>query len=508
MGNLIRILLQVLSVAALTGLTNLLRCANAQTFWRYLLALAIPAIVAGCAVGPNFGRPEPPAVASYIPEPLVLPAYAGGSGMPEQSFKKDQDSPSQWWTLFKSPSLNILIEQALKKNPTIEAAEAALRVAQENQYAQEGAYFPSVQAGFSPSKQRVAKILSSPLGSGDSIFNLHTAQVSVSYVADVFGGNRRQVESLEALAELQRFQLLAAQLTVTSNVVNAAVQEASLRAQIAATEEIIGIQQEQLDITRHQFRLGSVAEASVIAQEATLAQTQTNLPPLQKQLAQQRSALAVLAGRFPGDPIIGNFVLGSLNLPAELPISLPSRLVDRRPDIRAAEAQMHSASAQVGVAVSNMLPQFTISANGGTIATQIANLLTSENRFWSIAGAITQPIFAGGALLHRKRAAEAAYDQAAAQYRSTVLAAFQNVADTLHALQYDVGAYQAALMSEQASKSILDIVRKQMELGDINYLTVLNADQAYRQAVINRVQAQANRFADTAALFQALGGGW
>ena len=316
------------------------------------------------------------------------------------------------------------------------------------------------------------------------------------------------MESLKAQADSQRFQLEATYLTLTSNVVAAAVQEAALRGQIAATKRIIEIQSQSLELLQRQYALGQVASSDVAAQEAALAQSQATLPPLEKQLAQQRDLLARLVGRFPSETIAEEFELSSLQLPQELPVSLPSKLVAQRPDVRSAEEQLHSASAEIGVSIANRLPNITLSANVGSSATAISQLFTSGTGFWALAANLTQPIFQGGTLLHRQRAAEAAYDQAAAQYRSTVLTAFQNVADTLHAIQSDADALKAAVAAERAAAKSLAIARSQLELGDISYLALLNAEQTYQQAMINLVQALANRYADTAALFQALGGGW
>lgn len=466
-------------------------------------------IMTGCAVGPNFQRPTTPNVERYTTQPL--PAQTTSidiKGGEMQRFLQDMDIPGQWWTLFHSKPLNDLIEQALKANPDLEAAQAALRVAWENVYAQQGAFFPSIEANFNPTRQQISGELSSPLANGSNIFSLHTAQVSVAYVPDVFGGNRRQVESLKAQADSQRFQLEATYLTLTSNVVAAAIQEAALRGQIAATKQIIDIQSQLLKLLQIQYEAGQIASGDVAAQEAALAQVQAALPPLEKQLAQQRDLLARLVGRFPSETLTGEFELSSLQLPQELPVSLPSKLVVQRPDVRSAEEQLHSASAEIGVSIADRLPNITLSADAGTSATAINQLFTSGTGFWALAGNLTQPIFQGGTLLHRQRAAEAAYNQAAAQYRSAVLTAFQNVADTLHAIQSDDDALKAAVSSERAADKSLSIARQQLELGDISYLALLNAEQTYQQAMINVVQALANRYADTAALFQALGGGW
>ncbi len=460
-------------------------------------------------MGPDFKRPASPAVDAYTREPLAeKTASANIAGGEEQRFVRDLDIAAQWWTLFQSPQLNALIENALKANASVQAAQAALRAAQELVYAQQGFYYPTVQANYSRTRQRESATLSPALNSSDAVFNLHTAQVTVSYAPDVFGLNRRQVEALQAQADSQRFQLEATYLTLTSNVVVAAVQEAGLRSQITATKDIIELNTKSLDLLRRQLAAGAVAGIEVAAQEAALAQVQQTLPPLQKQLGQTRNQLAALAGRFPVEGTEETFELSALRLPDELPLSLPSKLVEQRPDVRAAEEQLHAASAEIGVGVANMLPQFTIAAAKGGIATEFSQMFANSNPFWSVGGNITQTLFAGGTLLHRKRAAEAAFDQAAAQYRSTVIAAFQNVADSLYALQADADSLKAAVNSERAAKVTLDLVTKQLQAGQVNYLALLNAQQTYQQALIGLSQARANRFADTAALFQALGGGW
>jgi NodT family efflux transporter outer membrane factor (OMF) lipoprotein len=290
--------------------------------------------------------------------------------------------------------------------------------------------------------------------------------------------------------------------------VAAAVQEALLRGQINATEQIIKVETEALEILRHQLSLGQIAGADVAVQEAALAQAQASLPPLQKQLAQQRDLLAALAGRFPSEGPSEKFELVDLRLPQELPVSLPAKLVEQRPDVGAAEAQLHSASAQIGVAIANRLPNVTLSANAGYAANVLSQLFGPGNNYWSIAASLTQPIFEGGTLLHRERAARAAYDDAVAQYRSTLITAFQNVADALRVLQSDANALTAAVAAERAAATTLNITRHQLELGQVAYLLFVNAEQTYQQTIVSLVQARANRYADTAALFQALGGGW
>lgn len=468
-------------------------------------ASAAAVLLAGCAVGPNFHRPAAPDVNGYTREPLpAQTASAAALGGAVQRFATGQDIPGQWWTLFHSSQLNALVEDALEANPGLQAAQAALRRARENVYAQGGSLFPAVNATVSATRQKASRAPTLP----SSIYSLYNASVSVSYTLDLFGGTRRQIEALAAQADYQRFQVEAAYLALTSNVVTAAVQEASLRAQIAATEELIKAETEQLGLVRRQFELGAASMAAVLAQEATLAQTQATLPPLQKQLAQVRNQLTALAGRFPSQEISSTFDLSSLQLPQDLPVSLPSRLVEQRPDVRAAEAQLHEASAQIGVATANMLPQLTLSANLGSAALQAGKLFSSGTGIWSVSASLLQPLFHGGELLHRRRAAIAAYEQAAAQYRSTVLAAFQNVADALRALQSDADTLKAQVAAERSAAASLEIARRQFRVGAVSYLSLLDAQRTYQQARITLVQAQAGRYADTAALFQALGGGW
>jgi NodT family efflux transporter outer membrane factor (OMF) lipoprotein len=466
-------------------------------------------LLSGCAVGPDFVPPPVPDVKGYTPEPLgPRTASARTPGGEAQRFVRDLDLAGQWWTLFHSKSLNSLIDRALAANADLQVAQAALRVAKENVYAQQGALLPSVDGNFGAIRQMPSFGGPSDVGSQALTFNLFTGQLNVSYSPDVFGGTRRSIEALAAQADSQRYQLEATYLTLTSNLAGAAVQEASLRGQIAATLSIIKIEADVLDLLRRQRQLGQVAEADVVAQEAALAQVQQTLPPLQKQLAQQRDLLAALSGGFPSDRLAQRFELASLRLPRDLPVSLPSKVVEQRPDVRAAEANLQAASAQIGVAIANRLPNITLSGTRGSTALAVDQLFTSDTGFWSVAGSVTQPILHGGTLLHRELAAKAAFDQAEAQYRSTVITAFQNVADALRAIQSDAVALQKAVASERAAARSLEITRRRMELGDINYLGLLNAQQTYQQALLSLAQVKASRYADTVALFQALGGGW
>jgi len=467
-------------------------------------------LLCGCAVGPDFHRPAAPVDAGFAPQPLpAVSASAVVYGGAAQHLVSGQDVPFDWWTAFQSPQLNALVEQALRANPTIESAKAALRQAHELTLAAKGAFFPTVQASFAPSRNLTATGAVSPASaSGNPYYTLHTAQVSVSYVLDVFGGTRRQVESQQAQEDMQRFETEAAYTTLASNVVAAAIQEVSTRSQIAATEVIIEVDRKSLEILRNQQRFGYAMGIDAAAQEAALAQVEQTLPPLQKQLEQTRDLIRALSGNLPSQDVEQTFTLEALHLPENLPLSLPSTIIEQRPDVRAAEEQMRSANANVGVAVAAMLPQIALTPSIGTAGNTIDALFGPYSGFGSLLGSATQTIFDGGALLHKRRAADEALIQAAAQYRSTVITAFQNVADTLHALLSDADALRAAVRSEQAAKVTLDLTQRQSQVGYVNYLTLLQAQQAYQTTLINLVQTQASRFSDTAALFQALGGGW
>jgi NodT family efflux transporter outer membrane factor (OMF) lipoprotein len=476
---------------------------------RALSALTLAAgaaLLVGCEVGPDFQRPAAPQTQGYTPEALAAStAAADTQGGAAQLLIAGRDIPGDWWALYRSPALNALIEDAIKANPNLDAARAALRQAHELELAGTGALFPSVSASASATREKES-LAGFGLGASSSIFSVNSASLTVDYALDIFGGTRRNIESLAAQTEFERFELEATYLSLTADVVTTAVAEASLRGQIAATQQIIDIESQELERLKRDFAAGAANNTAVLQQAATLAQTRATLPPLEKALAQTRDLLAVLLGRLPSDMPATEFELGDLELPQELPLTLPSHLVEQRPDIRAAEAQLHAASAQIGVAIANMLPQLSLSASLGTIST--GSLFQPGTGVWSLGGSLAQPLFEGGTLLHRKRATEAAFDAAAAQYRQTVLTAFQNVADTLRALQSDADALNAQLAAERAAADSLTVAQRQFALGAGTYLTLLNAEQTYQQAHITLVQAQAARFSDTAALFQALGGGW
>ncbi len=475
---------------------------------RWWVSLLVVPLLAGCAAGPDFNPPQPPEVQAYaprgLPEKTVAAAASNGAA---QTFVPGGEIPAEWWKLFGSKALNGLITRALTANPDLQAAKASLREAQENLFAGQGAFFPSLDGSASVTRQENG---SAGGISGGSLpaYTLYNTSVSVSYRPDVFGSVQRQVEGLEALKEAQRYELAAAYITLTGNIATAAIQEASLRGQLAATREIITYEKKQLNLLKMQLEMGSVAKAAVLAQEAQLAQTLATLPPLEYRLAQIRHQLAALAGQYPSEELNAAFNLSDLHLPETLPISLPSRLVAQRPDVQAATAQLHAASASIGVAAANRLPQITLTGSYGFAASRLDRLFEHDSNVWSLGAGLLQPIFRGGELLHNQRAAEAAFDRAAAQYRSTVLAAFQNVADVLRALETDAAALKAQVTAEQTAAASLELTRQQFEAGAVDYLSLLTAETTLTQTKIAHVQAEATRLADTAALFQALGGGW
>ena len=474
-----------------------------------LTVFAALIVLTGCAVGPDFHAPAASDVDQYTKDPL--PTQTSSTDAPtgqSQRFIGGRDIPQEWWALFKSRALDALVQQALDNNPNLQAAIATLRAAKELVYAQEGKYLPLVEANFNPTDNQTASSLTPIPASGASVYSLYTAQVQVSYTFDVWGLNRRTVESLQALANNQGFQVEAAYLTLTANVAMAAINEASLRGQIDATNQLISINTKMLDILHKQLDKGYANRNDVAVQEAALAQVKATLPPLRKALQQNRDLIAALTGVFPSESPAQTFRLDDLRLPLDLPVSLPSQLLEQRPDVRAAQEQLHSASALVGVATANMLPNFTIGGNAGYMNTILTGLLSPANAFWTIAGNVTQTVFDAGILLHTLRGAQGTYEAAAWSYRSTVVGAVQNVTDSLRAIQNDADALKAARDFERAAKISFDLAQQQMQSGNANVLLLLTAQQTYLQSVIQVVQARAARLADTVALFQALGGGW
>lgn len=476
-----------------------------RAFW----VAGIAAFAYGCAVGPDYRSPETPAVKQYTESPL--PAQTEAAPVPggeAQRFAPGAEISAEWWKLFGSADLDQLIRAALENHPSLAASQAALREAQENLNAEASVLYPSVDASLSAKRQRTVGAAFGLPSVPPNIFNLYNASVNVSYAIDLAGGARRELEALRAQIDFQRFQLEAAYLSLSANVATAAFQEASLREQIRATREIAELQEHGLQLVEKQFAVGAVSRADVLAQRAPLAATRAGLPPLEKALAQTRNQLAVLTGRFPGEAGLPALDLAKFQLPQTLPLSLPSDLVRQRPDVRAAEATLHQANARIGVAEAGMFPQLTLSGSYGSAATSTSNLFDPGTMLWNIGANLLQPIFHAGELQAKKRGAEAVYDQAFAQYRLAVLGAFQNVADALQALEADAAALKAQSEAEAAARESLEVTQKQFQFGATSYLVLLTAQRQYQQARIGLAQAQAARYADTAALFQALGGGW
>jgi len=476
----------------------------------FISILLASSLLTGCMVGPDFHPPHPPTPTTYTESPLPKKTVSTPSvskGGKAQQFVTGPTIPAQWWYLFHSKELNQLITTGLANSPNLASAYAALREAQENLNVQIGnSLFPAFNALGSASRQ-----LFSNASFGTTIpptlFNLFNANVNISYTLDIFGGARRQVEALMAQVDYQQFELIAAYLTLTSNIVTTAVTIASLQAQITVTQSLLIAEENQLAIIQKQFSAGGVSKENVLTQAILVAQTRASLPPLEKSLSQNRHALSVLVGAYPNGPL-PIIDLDALQLPTHLPVSLPSNLVRQRPDIRASEALLHAANAQIGVATANLLPQLTLTGTYGWEALTPSTLFGTTTNTWNITAQITQPIFHGGALFAARRAAIAAHDQAFAQYRQTVLQAFQNVADSLRAIELDARTLHDYKAAEIDARNNLRLTTKQYRLGGVSYLNLLTAQQQYQQTIINRIQAQAARYNDTVALFQALGGGW
>jgi len=474
-----------------------------------LCCVAFAAILSACAVGPDFHSPAAPATDHYTQgaQPQGTVEAPGGAGS-VQTFSPDRDIPADWWTLFQSAPLDELVKSALRDSPTVQAAKATLRSAQENYRAQWGSLLlPGADGSFARTRQKTPGAAFGAPQFGSSEFTLFSAAVNVTYRLDLFGASRRQLEALRAQTDYQRWQVEAANLSLTANVVTTAINVASLRAQIAAANEIIASQQDQLEVVQKQFAAGGAANSDVLTQSAQLAQTQATLPALEKALAQAQHRLAVLAGKTP-DTDTPPFDLDQLRLPVDLPVSVPAKLIRQRPDVQAAEATLHQATAQVGVATANLFPQINLSGSIGSDALQASQLFTGGTGTWSVGTSLTQPLFHGGELLHKRRAALADLDSAAAQYRETVLAAMQDVADTLRALEEGARNLRAQAAAAEAAAKSLEITRKQFTAGGVSHVQLLIAERQYAETRQSRVLAEAARYADSAALYQALGGGW
>lgn len=476
-------------------------------YWTLMLP-GLASVAPGCTVGPEFHAPPAPSTSGYTTGRVSAePAEAPMTGGKLQRFEWGQDLPGQWWILFGSPELNRLIQEAIRSYPDIAAQQAALRASREDVGAQFGQFFPQFQSNVLAERERVSGATIGP-GYPGFISNVFQATANLSYTFDLFGGQRRTLEGLRAQAENERFKLQASYLTLMSNLVSSAIRVASLSDQITTTSDIIVLESKQLDFIRQRFEVGAQTRADVLQQESNLAQVRATLPALEQQRNVEEHALAVLTGRFPADFEPLRLSLADLTLPQDIPVSLPSSLVAQRPDIRAQESVLHAANAQVGVATANMLPQITLTGAIGRESLQWHTLFQPGSALWNVAGGVTQPIFEGGALRARRRAAIDRYEQANAQYRLTVLEAFQNVADSLTALEQDAKSVNAQSEALAAAESSLDLIQRQYDAGAVSYVALLSAQQLYSQARLALVRDIASRYIDTVSLFQSLGGGW
>ena len=450
-------------------------------------------------------RPKGPQVERYTSQPG--PASTMAADGQAQRFGVGAKVAADWWRLFESPQIDALVRQAIADNPSLQAAQAGLRQSEASLRAGYGVFYPQLDAGIGATRQKFSPAAFGQNFAG-SIFNLYTLSATVSYALDVFGGERRAVEGLQAQADFQRYALLGTYLALSGNIVNTVVARAAYEAEIRATEEIIGMQREQIRITEAQVRANTVPYANLLSMQSQLAATEATLPPLRQRLDQAGHLLATLAGRTPAELALPDVDLAALKLPADLPLSLPSELVRQRPDVLASEAQLHAASANIGVATAAMLPRFTLSGSFGQNSNTVSTLAQSGSRVWGAGADVTAPLFHGGTLWSQRKAAMEAYQQAAANYRQAVLGAFEQVADTLRALEHDAEALDAQSRALDAAEQALRLLQANYEAGVASYLQVLVANTQYQQAKIGYLQARAQRLQDTGAFFLALGGGW
>ena len=469
-------------------------------------ACALAAVLlSACAVGPDFVRPAPPAEDRYTSEPQTAATLAADGQV--QRFKSDTAVAADWWRLFKSAQLDAMVQQAIANSPTLAASEASLRQSQDNLRAGYGVFYPQVDAAADASRNRTASA-ETGLKTPGSIYNLVTASATIGYTLDVFGGERRTVEGLRAQTDFQRNANIAAYLTLSANVVNTSIARAAYAAQIRAITQLIAMEIEQLDATKAQVNAGTSAYSTVLSMRSAIASNQALLAPLRQKVDQSEHLLATLEGVTPSQASLPDLELSALTLPSDLPLSMPSDLVRQRPDILEAEAQLHVASANIGIATAAMFPSFSLTGNYGAAGSSLGNLSTASGRFWSIGPAISIPLFRGGSLRYGRKAAIDAYQASQANYRQTVLTAFAQVADTLKALEHDAEGLQAQAEALRTAEEALHLLQANYRAGMVAYLDVLTADVQYQQASVSYVQAVAQRHQDTVALFVALGGGW
>ena len=475
--------------------------------YAFTLSGLLIAGLTGCTAGPDFQRPSVSDVARYtttaMPDRTASAATPFGTG---QRLVERLPIDTQWWRSLGSPALDALIVEALEANPTLAAASASLRQAQELQAARSGStQYPQVDVALGAQRQQFNP--SSQGLSGDAReFGLFNTSVGVRYNLDLAGGNRRALEALAARTDYRRFELTAARLTVAGNIATAAITRARLAAQLDLIGEIVQAQDEQLQLARERVRIGQASPDEVLSLQAQVEQTRAELPTLRKQLQQTEHLLSVLAGRAPGAGSIPPFTLTDFTLPVELPLVVPSQLVRQRPDIQAAEALLHAANADYGAAVAKLYPQLSLSANLGSQALTLGALFGSGTALWSLVGQLTQPLF-NPALPAEKRAALAAFDVAAANYQQVVLDSFRSVADALRAVENDAQSLAALAAADAAAQASLQSVERQYKLGAASYLQLLIVQQQALQSRRGLTAAQAQRLVDSVAVYQAIGAG-
>jgi NodT family efflux transporter outer membrane factor (OMF) lipoprotein len=471
------------------------------------LVAMLPVLLAGCMLGPDFFSPAPPEEKGYTaPDETNLPP-ADTAKKAKQRLAVGAKVEDEWWTLFRSPELNRVMKEALANSPTIAQAQATLAAAREQVIVAQGATLPQADLSAGLSRQQF-----NPAPSGVNREpvpeTVYAIGPSVTYAADVFGGLARGVETQQARADVSEYQLAAAYLALTGNIARQAITIAAIRAQIKATERIIADDARNLGLVKTQQGAGTATMVDVTTAESQLANDRALLPPLRQQLSAAKHALAVFAGRSPADYPVPDFDLERLTLPRDLPVTVPSELVRNRPDILAAEAQLHVASATIGVATANLYPSLTLGTSVTQSATDLGNFFSGLYTAYNIGAVLTAPIFRGGALKAQQRAAVATFDAAFATYRGTVLQSFGQVADVLQALKHDEEAVIAQSRALATAGQALKLARLSFTEGNSTLLQVLDAERQYDRARIGLVQAESQRVLDTAQLFVALGSGW
>lgn len=460
--------------------------------------------VTGCAVGPDFVRPQPPETDRYMPGKQLYETVSVANQT--QYFEYGAEIAADWWQLFKSPKLDVLVKEAIANNSTLQAAQAGLQQSQDNLRAGYGIFYPQIDLTGGASRQKFSAVRFGIPTS--AIFNLYTFSATVSYTLDVFGAQRRTMEALSASSDIQRYTVLATYMTLIGNIVNTVIARAAYEAQIQTTQQLIGSQQAQIRLTELQLQAGIIAYESLVNLKTQLEVLEASLPLLEQKHSQAEHLLATLIGQLPGESKLPKIELADLSLPTNLPITLPSSLVRQRPDILLAEAQLHENSAKIGIATAAMFPSFTLSGTFGQNSRNLMDIFLSTGNFWSIGTNFVAPLFRGGTLWFQRKAAIDAFEQSRAQYRQITLDALAQVADVLLALQYDAEALQHQSQELNLAQERMHLVQTNYQAGLVNYQQVLITQSQYFQSKLNYLQTLALRFQDTAALFVALGGGW